>query len=66
MILRIAGPGFLAGVVPRDQKHVAPIIKYMAGWTEDRIYAYAKKRGWTVERVTEVHNHGTKADAMDR
>jgi hypothetical protein len=47
MMLRISAPQFVAGIVRGGR--VAPIIKYMKGWTLAQIRAYCAKKGWTVE-----------------
>jgi hypothetical protein len=45
-----ANPAFCAGVVLRDGAVIraAPIVRYMTGWTEDGVSAYAARRGWSV------------------
>lgn len=47
MLLRITAPHFVAGIV--KQGAVAPIIRYMEGWTLAKIKAYCRSRGWTLE-----------------
>lgn len=51
-MLTIDSPSFNAGAVLLRQTCVraAPIIQYMIGWSEDRIRAYARARGWTVTK----------------
>lgn len=69
MILRITAPAFVAGLVVHKSPwtdyslvhETAPILSYMQGWKDTRVYAYAKKRGWKVERVD-----GSKANTVDR
>ena len=51
-LLRITAPHFCAGVVVGQR--AAPIIGYMKRWDVDKISAYARRRGWTVEGVAEV------------
>lgn len=46
-MLRISAPHFVAGIVRGGQ--VAPIIRYMKGWTLAQIKAYCERKGWTVE-----------------
>src|SRR5690349_13329665 len=29
----------------------APIVKYMSTWSEDKIFAYCKRKGWKAEHV---------------
>lgn len=48
-MLRIVAPHFVAGIVRGGQ--CAPIIKYMKGWTLDRIEEYCRRKGWAVERM---------------
>lgn len=47
MMLRITAPHFVAGIVQGGM--VAPIIKYMKGWTYKEIKSYCDKKGWKVE-----------------
>lgn len=49
MTLRITSNYFCAGVVIGER--AAPIIKYMASWSEERIRAYCASRYWLVEVV---------------
>jgi len=49
MMLRIIAPHFVAGIVRGEA--VAPIIKYMKGWTLAQIRAYCQQKGWTVEEL---------------
>jgi hypothetical protein len=47
--LRIVAPHFVAGITRGGP--VAPIIRYMRGWTYRRIKAYCDERGWSVEVI---------------
>lgn len=47
MMIRIVAPYFVAGIVKGGS--VAPIIKYMKGWTLKEIQEYCKRKGWEVE-----------------
>ncbi len=49
MMLRVVAPHFVAGIVRSGP--VAPIIRYMKGWTLREIESYCAKKGWTVERM---------------
>jgi len=49
MMLRILAPHFVAGIVRGGQ--VAPIIRYMKGWTYRRILDYCARKGWSVEVI---------------
>lgn len=48
MLIRIVSPWFVVGVECFDdgRKRAAPIVKYMSGWTVNRILRYSNKRGW--------------------
>lgn len=46
-MLRIVAPHFVAGIVRGGA--VAPIIKYMRGWTLAEIRRYCATKRWTVE-----------------
>ena len=54
-LLMLKAPHFTAGAVVLDGATVvtdaAPICRYMIGWTEEAVRAYAARRGWTVEQV---------------
>lgn len=47
MMLRILAPHFVAGIVRGGP--VAPIIKYMKGWTLPAIREYCQKKGWEIQ-----------------
>jgi hypothetical protein len=49
VMLRVVAPHFTAGVVVGGE--AAPIIKYMKGWSEQRIREYCFWKGWEVEKV---------------
>lgn len=46
-MLRISAPHFVAGIVRGGD--VAPIIRYMKGWTLTQIRAYCERKRWAVE-----------------
>jgi hypothetical protein len=51
------GPkGFTCGIVLRDGVVIeaAPIVKYMRGWTRERVREYCKGKGWRVSVVHEL------------
>lgn len=50
MLIRIVAPHFVAGAVRGGP--IAPIIRYMKGWSFKQIQAYCDKKGWTVEVVS--------------
>lgn len=44
---RIEAPHFVAGgEIDNKCIRTAPIIKYMIGWTEQKIIDYCKKKSW--------------------
>jgi len=47
---------FTAGIVLFDDVVVeaAPIVRYMKGWTRQRVRSYAGQRKWTVSVVHEI------------
>lgn len=47
--LRITAPHFVAGIVQGGA--VAPIIRYMKGWSKNQIVAYCAKKRWSVEEL---------------
>lgn len=53
MLYRIVAPHFVCGVVIENGKitTAAPIVKYMLGWTRQRLQTYAAGKGWTVEYI---------------
>lgn len=55
LLAQITAPHFCAGIgVDVEMKTVcdaAPILRYMVGWTANRVHDYCCDRGWKVERV---------------
>ena len=51
-MIRIVAPHFVAGVVLKDERviYAAPILKWMAGWTVDRVEGYCRSKGWEFQR----------------
>jgi len=49
-LMRIEAPHFVAGAEVRDGvvSRAAPILKYMRGWTFQRVLEYARRKGWKV------------------
>lgn len=60
ILAQIRAPHFTAGIVLRRDRVVeaADIVKYMAKgkWTRDRVRAYCKEKGWSVEVVSETRS----------
>lgn len=52
-IIRIVAPHFVAGALlePSGVVRTAPIIKYMVGWTRDKVFGYCKSKGWSAEVI---------------
>lgn len=51
MMVRIEAPHFVVGVI-LENYHVVkapPIVRYMIGWTYDRVVQYARQKGWKLE-----------------
>jgi len=51
MMLRIVAPHFVAGICSGPGGAVAPIIRYMKGWTLARIQSCCASKGWRVETI---------------
>jgi hypothetical protein len=51
---RIEAPHFVAGIVFRDRIAVdaAPIVKYMHGWSVERVRDYCQRKEWEFYRVS--------------
>ena len=53
--LQLTAPHFVAGLFLHVDNEVcfeaAPIIKYMRGWSLDRIVGYARYKKWQIEEV---------------
>lgn len=51
MLIRIVAPYFCCGIIVNHPKFnvCAPIIKYMSGWSKDRVISYCKSKGWNAE-----------------
>lgn len=50
MLCTIEAPHFVCSFDMRDDvvTDAAPIIRYMIGWSRDRVRGYAAKKGWQV------------------
>ena len=48
MIIRITANHFCAGYDVING-NIAPIIKYMKGWSLEKIKSYCKEKNWSVE-----------------
>ena len=48
MLFQIVSSYFVAGIITSNAKVVdaPPIIRYMIGWTLDRVAKYAKQKNW--------------------
>jgi hypothetical protein len=48
ILFQIDAPHFCAGAVMSEGKviEIAPIIRYMKGWSESKIQSYCKKKNW--------------------
>jgi hypothetical protein len=55
-LAQIDAPHFHAGIVLQADRVVeaAPIVKYMKGWTRERVRKYCNNRGWKVSVVHEL------------
>ena len=51
MLIRIEGPYFVAGY-DTETKKIAPIIRFMAGWSFYKMINFCAKRGWNIS-ITE-------------
>ncbi len=53
-LFRIVAPYFVCGVVVTNEKitRTAPIVKYMLGWSVEKMHQYAKQKRWTVQSFT--------------
>ena len=47
----VVGLGLCSGVVVA----CAPIVRYMSGWTLERLTTYAHSKGWLVEELYNAH-----------
>jgi hypothetical protein len=54
--------GFCAGLVLRGERVIeaSPIIKYMKGWTRDRVRHYCRDKGWMVTVVTRSQSNAVR------
>ena len=53
MLAAITAPHFCAGIVVTEDvvTEAAPIVKYMRGWTRDKVREYVRSKGWSVRVV---------------
>ena len=56
VIAQITAPHFCAGIVLLDSEvvHVAPIVKYMLGWSRDKVRSYCREKKWKVTVVRTI------------
>lgn len=56
MLAAIDAPHFYAGVVLDDDvvTIAAPIVKYMRGWSRDKVREYCRAKGWKISVVKEL------------
>lgn len=51
-LIRITAPYLVAGFeFDGVVRRAAPIIRYMTGWSQERVAAYATRKGWQLECV---------------
>lgn len=60
ILAAIDAPDFMAGIVLRHDRVIeaADIVRYMRGWSRDRVRAYCAQKGWRVSVVTTTHIPG--------
>lgn len=55
MLAQVTAPHFCAGIgIDVERKRVidaAPIVRWMVGWSADRVHDYCLEKGWQVKRV---------------
>ena len=61
ILLQIDAPYFCAGCSLNGKyvDTVAPIIKYMKGWTYEEVVTYCKRKRW---KVTKIDNKKARRD----
>lgn len=54
MLAQVTARHLCAGIILASDRVVeaAPILRYMTGWTRDRVRSYCAGKGWTVRVVT--------------
>jgi hypothetical protein len=54
--MRVLGPNFTVGLVVQDGRvtRAGPILKYVVGWSTERVVALARRRGWTITQQPEA------------
>lgn len=59
MLAQIKAPHFTAGIVLDDGivTTTAPIVKYMKGWTRDRVRDYCHQKMWHIKIVNQQDTH---------
>lgn len=57
MLAAIDAPHFYAGIVLEGDivTESAPILKYMRGWSRDKVREYCKLKGWKVLVIQRHH-----------
>ena len=60
MLIRIAAPYFVAGIILVPDLFgvfsvvkAAPILRYMKGWSYSRVFAYCNQKNWEILELKE-------------
>lgn len=53
VLARIVAPHFVCGILIADGRvsATAPIVRYMLGWSPQRVLSYCNHKGWEIARV---------------
>lgn len=66
-LVRIAAPHLVAGIVVKGDRVIlaAPILRYMTGWSADRVRSFVRGKGWSATVVREP-NHPAVVDVLGK
>lgn len=53
MLAAVDAPHFYCGIVLKNDVVIlaAPIVKYMRGWSRDKVRTYCKQKGWKISVI---------------
>jgi len=62
-LAQIKAPHFTVGIVLFDDRVVEgpPIVRYMRGWSRDRVRTYCGEKDWKVSIVHQIERHDIDA-----
>ena len=62
LLAAIDAPHFYAGIVLKNDRVVvaAHVVRYMGGWSRDKVREYCREKGWKVTVVSQLQEPRTR------